>query len=166
METGDPLLTKKAPNGAFKALLKSAAVATGDACITVPDRTGRPVAQHNGRSMNASRVVWILANGDPGSLHVLHRCHNGQCLNIKHLYLGDHDRNMQDMAQAGRWDRGGRPVVRGEGHGCAVLTEDDVRSIRERADGGASMASLGREYGVHWRTVDKVVKRETWAHVS
>ncbi|BBA98359.1 hypothetical protein RVR_4512 [Actinacidiphila reveromycinica] len=162
--TGDPLATRKTPNGGFLALLKQAARAATDECIVASTFSGRPVAKLNGKSMNASRAVWILANGDPGRLHVLHTCHNDRCISIKHLYTGDHDRNMRDMSEAGRWGTRALPV--GADHGRAVLIEANVLDIRRRAADGESAAALAREFKVHRRTVEKVIKGETWKHLD
>lgn len=45
------------------------------------------------------------------------------------------------------------------------LTADQVREIREARSGGQSAIFLGRKYGVDRRTIDRIVKRKTWAHV-
>lgn len=55
---------------------------------------------------SASRVAWILLNGDPKHLDVLHRCDTPACINPDHLFIGTHSDNMKDMTLKGR-RRGG-----------------------------------------------------------
>ena len=43
----------------------------------------------------------LLVGPIPLSLHVLHKCNNRKCVNPKHLYVGTHQQNMQDMAASG-----------------------------------------------------------------
>lgn len=96
-----------------QAFLVAAATATSDECVIAPGRS-RPVAHFGGKMMQAARVVWMIAHGDPGELHVLHTCNGGSgshgCINVRHLYLDTHQRNMQDKLEAER-------QARGEGHG-------------------------------------------------
>lgn len=57
----------------------------------------------------------------------------------------------------------------------AKLTEDDVRLIRQvhaearaeiaRLHKSCSAKALAEKFGVHHRTVEKILSRETWAHV-
>lgn len=77
----------------------------------------------------------------------------------KHIDAGDVDQ-MREISAANRWKRG-------TDHHGAVLTEDDVRSIRTRhASGSASYRSLAAEYGVSIPTIAAVVHRRTWSHVN
>lgn len=56
-------------------------------------------------------------------------------------------------------------VARGEQNPAAVLTADDVRSIRQRYP-SESYAALGAEYGVDPSTIHLVVKRHNWRHID
>lgn len=55
--------------------------------------------------------------------------------------------------------------AKGERAGHAILTESDVLRIRQRFSDGELRDRLAREHGVVWRTVDMIVKRQTWKHV-
>lgn len=57
----------------------------------------------NGDLYLTHRVAWMLANDqiDLPTLDVLHNCDNPPCCNPRHLFLGTHSDNMQDM-----WDKG------------------------------------------------------------
>ncbi|MER6975692.1 hypothetical protein [Streptomyces carpinensis] len=107
--------------------------------------------------MNASRAVWILANGDPGEAHVLHTCHRGAegCINIRHLYLGDHDRNMLDMVEAGRSSRG-------EVNGQSVLKAEHVLQIRRDLNAGVPGVVLAERYGVSKATISAIRVGKRW----
>src|SRR5215217_6716850 len=60
----------------------------------------------DGKARIASRVAYMMAFGDPGQTHVLHRCDNPACVNPSHLFLGTHKDNMGDRNKKGR-SRGG-----------------------------------------------------------
>ncbi|MET9818340.1 helix-turn-helix domain-containing protein [Streptomyces sp. NPDC006355] len=159
---GDPLhVTPR--SRAVEDLLHQAARATTDACIYLTRASGRPRVLQDGKAVQASRAVWIIANGDPGEAHVLHTCNGGSgasgCINIRHLRLGTHEENVRDMVEADRH-------ARGERQGNHKLTEEQVREIRQRyATGRVSQRALATEFGVDTMTVNHVVRRLTWKHV-
>ncbi len=140
----------------------------------------------------AHRFAWTIANGPiPDGKWVLHRCDVRACVRPDHLFLGDHDDNMADMARKGRAANGDRhgaytkPQSRatgqrngaythpdkrvrmpGEKNVNAKLTDDMVRLIRERyARGRVTQLEIARDVGVCQTTVRKVIQRETWTHL-
>lgn len=165
---GDPLAAKQTRRtGELTQLLRDAARAETDECIMVTGFKSRPVAALNGRQMNASRAVWIIANGEPpDGLFVLHTCHQGMegCISIRHLYLGTSADNGRDMAAGGK--RKGISTNQGEKAHTAKLTDDKVREIRSRYLSGESQSNLARDFGVSQVAVSCVVRRKTWRHVA
>lgn len=59
-------------------------------------------------------------------LCICHKCDNPICTNPKHLFLGTHKENMEDMAKKGRVK-----TFRGENHKRAILKTSDVFRIRK-----------------------------------
>lgn len=112
------------------------------------------------RPRYAHRVSWHLEHGDPGALHVCHRCDNPRCVNPAHLFLGTQAENMADCATKGRATNGGE--VRGERHGNAKLTDELVREIRASAERGTVLA---KRYGVTPTVICAVRKGHIWRHV-
>lgn len=108
------------------------------------------------RSYEAHRVAYALTKGDPLGQCVCHRCDNPTCVNPAHLFLGTRDDNNQDMVRKDRH-------ARGEKHGAARLTADDVRAIRAST---ATAVSLAPKYGISDRMVGKIRKREAWTHIE
>ena len=111
-----------------------------------------------GRVLGAHRVAWILTNGDPGELCVLHKCDNRVCVNPAHFFLGTKKDNSQDKMRKGR-----HPI--GERAPQAKLTEAQVREIRALYRPGNGR-ELGRRFGVKQSTISYIITRRHWAHVE
>lgn len=115
--------------------------------------------------VKAHRASWMLTNGDPGEMHVMHRCDNPSCVNPAHLSLGSHEENMQDRNGKGRTTLG-RAGHHGEGSGrSAKLTLQQVREVRERyARGGVSQTALGVEFGISQTQVGRIIRGVRWQY--
>jgi hypothetical protein len=147
---------KKHANGVIVDQLHHGVQANGPGqCVIVTTITGtRPCTSIDGFHGHASRAVWILANGDPGGLHVLHTCGRGEdgCIRLGHLYLGTAADNIRDQARDGSRAAGTR-------HGNAKLTTTDVAAIRSSGDTNQELAA---RYGVSPSHVSNVRHRKTW----
>jgi hypothetical protein len=128
-------------------------------------RTGHGIYRdENHRQTSAHRVSWMLLVGPiPEGLWVLHDCPGGdnpRCVNPDHLFLGTPQDNLADMRSKGR-------QARGEKHGHAKLSEEDVRSIRRRyATGEAKQQELADEYKVGQGIISQIIHRKLWSHVA
>ena len=113
----------------------------------------------NGANIYAHRYSYIMENGEIGpSMKVLHRCDTPSCVRPDHLFLGTNRDNTADMIAKGR-----KVQPRGEGHGMARLTEDQVRGIR--GESGLSQREIAAKYGVSQPLVSAIRTGKLWAHV-
>lgn len=161
---GDPHTTLQRSTKEIEVEIRAAAVAETDECIIAYGAATRRSVRIDGKQVPLSRAVWIIAEGDPGELHVLHTCNGGSgehgCINRRHLRLGTHAENMQDKYDAER-------QARGQMHGMHKLTEHDVREIRRRYIPGRGRqagngAHLAAEFGVARSTISQIVNRKSW----
>lgn len=112
------------------------------------------------------RAAWMLVHGDPGEMHVLHKCDNPPCCNPEHLFLGTNGDNVRDSVAKGRRKMPAKhQKSRGNAHFRAKLTEADIPGIREMLSLGLSCREIGEFYGVSSPTIQAVKKRRTWVHV-
>lgn len=119
-----------------------------------------------------------------GERHGLTKLTDAQVLAIRYLYAQGTRRadlstkfdtpiqTITNIVQCLTWKHlGGQKLTmsearRGARNGRAVVTEDDVRVIRQRSNAGECQADLAREYGVTPPAIAGIVKRRTWKHVA
>lgn len=115
------------------------------------------------KNLLAHRVAYELYVGPiPEGLYVLHKCDNRICVNPEHLWLGTHIDNMEDMRNKNRAAKGQRVA-------SAVLTEDQVRFIREHYKGHSRTygeKALAKRFGVGKSAIYDVVRGKQWRHVK
>lgn len=100
----------------------------------------------NGRSMGAHRAMWILKNGEiPNGLVVCHKCDNGLCVNINHLFLGTLSENMQDCSKKGRLNT---PCQKGENNGNAKKNKAEYIAIKNDRRLGLTYSQLKLKYDI------------------
>ena len=107
------------------------------------------------------RVVRVLLEEKLGrpirsGFVVMHSCDNPPCCNPAHLEEGTQGDNIRQAKARGR-------NARGESHGLARLTEEQVRQIRI-AEG--SYVDIARQFGVSRPAVSMIRLRRRWAHVE
>lgn len=112
-----------------------------------------------GKKVAAHRIAyWLFKGPFPAEMHVLHSCDVRNCVNPEHLSLGTHTENMRDMVAKGRCG-----VAKGEASRFAILTEDQVRAIRDSDEVGTHLA---QRYGVTKGAIYAIRNRETWKDIA
>jgi len=122
-------------------------------------------------STSANRMSWKIHFGEiSDDIFVLHTCDFPECTNPKHLFLGTHQDNMDDMVAKGR-SKGfekGHIVrrVKGEETSWSVMTDLLVIEARQRHKvEKIGYKKLAKEYGVSGAAMHCVLRRKTWKHV-
>ena len=127
-----------------------------------PDGYG--VILDNGKTIRAHRVSYEFFYGQiPDGMQVLHHCDIPRCVNPNCLHLGDNKMNIREREQR---HRGRVPNLKGENHGYAKLTRDQVIEIIDKLNSGISQASLGREYNVTRSNIGHIARGRSWKHLS
>lgn len=109
---------------------------------------------------SAHRLAWKIHYGAlDDNLSVLHRCDNPRCVNPDHLFLGTVADNNADMRAKGRH-------AHGEKQYRALLTADQVRSIRQKATDGTSLTEIARQMGVSRSSIGAIVRGKLWKHIQ
>lgn len=142
--------------------------------IAAPDECWEWTAYRNGqgygkifismKAVNAQRVAFCLDKNLPlceidGKL-VLHSCDNPSCVNPKHLRLGDHLDNVQDMQSRKR-----EANRAGEQNPNSKLTMKIVRTIKTMSAGGANGRMIASRLEIPCGTVVDVLSGKTWSMV-
>jgi hypothetical protein len=112
----------------------------------------------NGKVLDAHRVAYEFFNGPiPDGKSVLHSCDVKCCVNPHHLFLGTQTENLRDMTEKGR-----RSCGRGEGHGSAKLTAQQIKEIISNSRTHREIAVF---YGVGKSTIGAIKMRKIWRTV-
>lgn len=126
-------------------------------------------SKQNQKRLRAHRYAWLVTNGPiPPTMFILHKCDNPPCCNPSHLYVGNHQQNIEDRQRRNRQAKGERAGnhihvekrPRGEKHGRSKLTWEQVREIRMRRL--ESQARLAKEFDVSSGTIWFVLKGLHW----
>ncbi len=109
-----------------------------------------------GASWSAHCVSALLYLGfdREAGLQVNHACGHSGCVNPAHLYVGTHRENMDDAIRMGEQSRG-------EKHGMATASDDDVAWARAQyASGEMTQTAIGKVLGVTQECVGYWVRGE------
>ena len=121
------------------------------------DKDGYGVFRHR----RAHHVSWELAHSMhlPNGQVVCHECDTPGCVRPSHLWLGDHESNIEDRHSKGR-------TACGRYAGPAKLTEDTVVTIKSLRAQGWTLRRIGEKYGVSLSTIGKITTGVNWKHVG
>jgi hypothetical protein len=162
---GDPLAGRTPDGELIRWIHEVAMLHTSDDCLPWPFGTignGRAQVRVGGKKVIASRYVCELAHGVPPSAEheAAHSCGKGHegCISPGHLEWKTHAENMADRLVHGT-------LSRGERHGMAKLTEDDVRTIIA-LKGDVPRTKLAEKYSVSKGTIDHIYAGRSWACLS
>ncbi len=109
---------------------------------------------HNGQSMRAHRVAWLLTHGElPTDKDVLHKCDNILCVNVEHLFLGTQATNCYDMAMKGR--------VRNQTVRLHLCEVEEIRRLY--STGRVSQRMLGKMFCISQTSIHDAIHAKTWA---
>lgn len=137
--------------------------------IAAAYRCGYGALNIKGNKCSAHRVSWELHNGSipldisGDTLHVLHTCDNRLCVNPKHLFLGTHADNMQDMMFKGR---GSTRFQKGKANHRAILTEELVLEIKLLlGSNNVTQRAITKKYGVAYQTIHNISSGRCWNNI-
>jgi hypothetical protein len=164
MRHGDPLGGRTAKGEAIGDIFRALETETDDCFFWTKARTpdGRGNVKYEGRFYRASRLVCILAHGEPEpNMEAAHSCGNGHlsCINKRHLRWATRKENSEDARAHGT-------MVMGERSPMARLNESDVRAIRRLAASGHPHHSIGAQFGISQQHASSIIGRKSWASVT
>jgi hypothetical protein len=111
----------------------------------------------------AHRYMWEQTYGEiPEGMCVCHTCDVPKCCNLKHLFLGTHTDNMQDMLKK---ERGNQP--KGEKNCHAKLTEPEVLAIRALHEYSSYFTKhkLSELFNIGRTAMRDLLNYKTWKHI-
>ena len=119
-----------------------------------------------GRNFFAHRVNYAIETGeilDPDEF-ILHQCHNRLCCNVDHFEIGNHNANMDDLANSRR--------IAGENNPRSKVSQADVYEILELYYYGdidnnnpytvKELVSLFSDTGITSSAINDIVSGRTW----
>jgi len=163
MKYGDPT-GGGVPRGSLMQWIEKNASYDGDECLLWPfgkkGDDGRGSVQFRGRSYSASRVMCIVAHGEPpeGKNDAAHSCGNGHlaCCTPRHLRWASRLENVSDSIGHGT-------TARGHKQHCCKLSPEDVIAIRASSE---RQVDAAKRYGVTRQTIGDIRSRRRWLWVD
>ncbi len=120
-----------------------------------------------GAGRKVHRVAFFLTNGDlsqvqgkvRGGTKICHHCDNPLCFRPIHLFSGTTADNSRDKVNKER-------QARGESHGRAKVTAEQVREIRRLYEEGVSQMKLAKIFPLVQPVISSIIRREIWGHID
>jgi hypothetical protein len=149
------LILKTFEERLIKCSIKSPNITLKDKCLTTKPRRGNnrthrdkytsfTITIGNVQYITRAHIIaGMLAHGDPGNLHSLHRCDVKMCCNPNHIYFGTQRENLEDYCNR-----------RKELHPNRNLTRLQVNSILYYLERGEhTNAEIAKGVGCHTSTI-------------
>jgi hypothetical protein len=160
-KNGDPIGGRDSP-GDLLQWLRAHADFNEEACLLWPfgrARNGYGVVRFNGKRTTASRVMCIMAHGQPAldgmeAAHLCGRGHEG-CVNPQHMRWATHLENCADMVMH-------QTSNRGERNGSAKITESQARYIKNMS-GKIPQKHIAQQFGISFQQVSAIQSEKQWA---
>lgn len=112
-----------------------------------------------GIPQHAHRIMYFYTYGEfDYTMEVCHKCDNQLCVNPSHLFIGTHYDNMQDRNSKGRQSKG-------EEHGMAFLTEENVFEMIELSKGGLSARKIAKQFNCSHVQAWRIVTGKRWSYL-
>lgn len=115
--------------------------------------SGYPVTWQGGKTVYAHRAIIGAKKGEV----VRHSCDNPRCVNPKHLFVGTHKDNSDDMVNKSR-------QAKGSACGNSKLTEEDIPKIR-LCQGYWTSRQTAFAWGISKTNVLDIWNRKIWRHI-
>lgn len=134
-------------------------------CLLWPFPKGKRRGQmlFNGKHSSPSRVMCIIANGEPVGERNLaaHECRGGElgCVNPKHLLWKTALENQRDRVRDGT-------DLRGEKQPRRKLSEKDVLEIKRLWLSGVKQRQIADMYSVNPVAISLIISGKRWKHLS
>ena len=125
--------------------------------------TGYGLFNFDGKQHLAHRIAWELHNDSkiPDGLLACHTCDQPACVNPRHIYIGTHQDNANDVTERDRWNH-----KKGEDAAASKLTNKDVLAIVARFNSGESGRAIAADYDISFSVVHNIMGGKTWAHLT
>lgn len=153
-------MRRRAKQGEAYAFLVAHVSYKGAECVNWPFalNQGYGVVGVGKRTSNAHRVMCKLAHGEAPfkRADAAHECNNRSCINPNHLRWDTRAGNLADMIAAGT-------APRGENHGLALLTEDQVKQIWKDTRPSVEIAN---DYGTSDGTIRAIRQGRSWSWLT
>jgi hypothetical protein len=136
----------------------------GDCWLWIGNRPGGRYGHFSvgGKVTKAHRWIYERLVGpiDDG-LVLRHKCDHPACVNPLHLEPGTPSMNTRDSVERGRWSS-----RKGERHPLSILTEPEVRKIRELAASGLTQSAIADRFEISRQQIGKIVRGDNWGHIK
>lgn len=117
-----------------------------------------------GRHGRVHRIVWEAKYFKiPKGLIACHSCDNKKCYNPNHIFIGTFYQNSLDAVRKGRI---GFKHRNGEDINTHVLTEKDVRWIRNQPKVRGSGVAISKRFGINPSAISSIRNGLTWRHIT